>query len=112
MLGGGNDRLFGILCDKLGKPEWKSDPKFVTNADRVKHRDELETLVENITMTKTTDEWLEVLEGCGMPYAKINDVKQTLEHPHGSSHSFIWEFSSTTRTKADFSRTQCKRVTW
>ena len=83
MLGGGNDRLFGILCDKLGKPEWKTNAKFVTNADRVKHRDELETLVEDITMTKTTDEWLEVLEGCGMPYAKINDVKQTLEHEHG-----------------------------
>lgn len=83
MLGGGNDRLFGILCDKLGKPEWVTDPKYVTNADRVKHRDELENLIEAITITKTTDEWLEVLEGCGMPYAKINDVKQTLEHEHG-----------------------------
>lgn len=83
MLGGGNDRLFGILCQKLGKPEWATDPKYVTNADRVKHRDELEDLIEAITVTKTTDEWLDVLEGCGMPYARINDVKQTLEHEHG-----------------------------
>ena len=83
MLGGGNDRLFGILCDKLGKPEWATDPKFVTNADRVKNRKELENLVEAVTITKTTDEWLEVLEGCGMPYAKINDIKQTFEHEHG-----------------------------
>lgn len=88
MLGGGNDRLFGILCDKLGKPEWATDPKYVTNADRVKNRNELENLIEAITITKTTDEWLEILEGCGMPYARINDVKQTLEHEHGASPFF------------------------
>jgi len=104
MLGGGNDRLFGILCDKLGKPEWKSDAKFVTNADRVKHRDELETLIEEITTTKTTDEWLEVLEGCGMPYAKINDVKQTLEHEHGLSHAFGFGLLKKRETRLTFSK--------
>lgn len=83
MLGGGNDRLFGVLCNKLGKPEWASDPKFVTNSDRVKHRVELEDLIETITKTKTTTEWLDVLEGSGMPYAAINDIKATLDHEHG-----------------------------
>lgn len=83
LLGGGNDRLYGILCDKLGKPEWKTDSKFVTNADRVKHRVELEELIETITRTKSTQQWLDHLEGCGMPYAAINDVKATLEHEHG-----------------------------
>lgn len=34
-------------------------------------------------MTKTTQEWLEIFEGSGMPYAAINDIKQTLEHDHG-----------------------------
>lgn len=85
MLGGGNDKLFGIICDKLGKPEWKDDPKFKTNADRVQHREELEQLIEAETKLKTTAEWLQVLEGSGMPYSAINDVKATLEHEHGES---------------------------
>lgn len=97
MLGGGNDRLFGILCDKLGKPEWASDPKYITNADRVKHRDELEDKIEAITATKTTDEWLQVLEGCGMPYARINDVQQTLEHEHGKRFDDIRRKSANKR---------------
>lgn len=97
MLGGGNDRLFGILCDKLGKPEWASDPKYITNADRVKHRDELEDMIEAITVTKTTDEWLQVLEGCGMPYARINDVQQTLEHEHGKRFDDIRRKSANKR---------------
>jgi crotonobetainyl-CoA:carnitine CoA-transferase CaiB-like acyl-CoA transferase len=68
MLGGGNDRLFGILCERLGKPEWTKDTRFATNADRVKHRDELEHLIEEVTATKTTQQWLEILENSSMPY--------------------------------------------
>jgi len=85
MLGGGNDRLFGVLCDRLEKPEWKSDPKFVTNAQRVANRDLLEELITTITKTKTTQEWLEVLEGSGMPYAAVNDIEGTMKHEHGMS---------------------------
>lgn len=87
MLGGGNDRLFGILCERIGKSEWASDPRYKTNADRVKHRDELEDKIEAITKTKSVSEWLAILEGSGMPYAQINDVKGTLEHEHGKIYA-------------------------
>lgn len=82
MLGGGNDRLFGIMCDRLEKPEWKNDSKFATNPERVKNRGELEKLIEDVTQTKTTQEWLDILEGSGMPYAPINDVQTTLQTEH------------------------------
>lgn len=85
LLGGGNDRLFGVLCQRIGKPEWAQDERFKTNGDRVKRRDELEKLIEDITRTKTTQEWIGILEGSGMPYAPINDVKTTLEDEHGES---------------------------
>jgi succinate--hydroxymethylglutarate CoA-transferase len=84
MLGGGNDRLFGVLCQRLNKPEWATDAKFKTNADRVQRREELEEMISEITRTKTTKEWLSILEGSGMPYAPINDVKTTLEDEHGT----------------------------
>jgi succinate--hydroxymethylglutarate CoA-transferase len=66
LLGGGNDRLYGIICDRLGKPEWALDERFKTNALRVQNRDTLEELIENETRQKSTQEWLEVLEGCGL----------------------------------------------
>ncbi|KAK3696180.1 hypothetical protein LTR37_018082 [Vermiconidia calcicola] len=89
MLGGGNDRLYGVLCDCLGKSEWKSDSRFATNAQRVQNREELERLIEEITVTKTTKEWLEVLDGSGMPYSAINDVKATLEHDHTKARNMV-----------------------
>jgi crotonobetainyl-CoA:carnitine CoA-transferase CaiB-like acyl-CoA transferase len=83
LLGGGNDRLYGVLCDKLGKPEWVGDERFKTNALRVQNRDVLEDLIEGETGKKTTKELLDLLEGSGMPYAAINDVQDTLNHEHG-----------------------------
>lgn len=84
LFGGGNDRLFGVLCDRLGHPEWKTDPRFGTNSDRVKHRTDIDGLIEETVKQKTTQEWLEILEGSGMPYAAVNDIQGTLNHSHGT----------------------------
>jgi succinate---hydroxymethylglutarate CoA-transferase len=89
LLGGGNDRLFGVLCEKLEKPEWSQDSRFVTNNLRVKNRAELENMIEAITKKKTTKEWLDILEGSGMPYAAINDVQSTLNHEHSKCERVI-----------------------
>ncbi|OLN88026.1 Succinate-hydroxymethylglutarate CoA-transferase 3 [Colletotrichum chlorophyti] len=91
LFGGGNDRLYGILCEGLGKPEWKDDPKYKTNAQRVANRVELEALIEEITVNRTTGEWLQVFEGRGMPYAAVNDVQGTLEHEHTKARNMVVE---------------------
>lgn len=82
-MGGANDRLFGVLCVGLGVPEWATDERFSTNSSRVANRETLEKGIEDITSTKTTEEWLKIFEGTGLPYAKVNDLKDTLEHEHG-----------------------------
>ena len=91
LLGGGNDKLFNIMCQRLGKTEWSADPRFSTNAARVKHRDELEQQIQAVTESRTTAEWLQVLEGSGMPYAAINDVKGSLEHEHSRARDMVTE---------------------
>jgi len=79
------------LCDGLGRPEWKEDPKFVVNAQRVAHRDELEREIEKVTVTKTTQQWLDVFEGKGLPYAAVNDVLATLTHEHTKARNMVVE---------------------
>jgi succinate---hydroxymethylglutarate CoA-transferase len=91
LLGGGNDRLFGILCDGVGMPEWKTDPKYSVNAQRVANRDELERKIEAITSQRTTQEWLNIFEGKGMPYAAVNDVQGTLNHEHTQARNMVVE---------------------
>lgn len=91
LFGGGNDRLFGILCSGLGRPEWATDPKYNVNSARVANRDELEAKIEAISVTKTTAEWLDVFEGKGMPYAAVNDVQGALNHEHTRARDMVVE---------------------
>lgn len=91
LLGGGNDRLFGILCDGLGRPEWKTDARYSVNSRRVANREALEAEIEKITVLKTTREWLDVFEGKGMPYAAVNDVHDALNHEHTRARGMVVE---------------------
>ncbi|TVY85104.1 Succinate--hydroxymethylglutarate CoA-transferase, partial [Lachnellula suecica] len=91
LFGGGNDRLFGLIVDGLGRPELKTDPKFQVNAQRVANRAELDGLIETITQTKTTKEWLDIYEGSGLPYAAVNDVQGTLNHEHVLARDMVKE---------------------
>ncbi|KAI9704257.1 MAG: hypothetical protein M1836_007118 [Candelina mexicana] len=91
LIGGGNDKLYGILCDKLGKPEWKADRRFSTNPVRVEHRNILESLIEEETKKRTTGQWLALFEGSGMPYAAINDIQGTLSHEQVLAREMIIE---------------------
>lgn len=55
MIGGANDKLFGILCKLLGREEWTTDQRFSTNPLRVKHREELVPMIIEETLDKTTE---------------------------------------------------------
>jgi 3-oxoacid CoA-transferase len=87
-VGGANDRLFGILCERLGKKEWASDARFKSNSDRVANRTVLEALIEAETRRLDTAEWQQRFEGSGLPFAVVNDVKGTMEHEHGMPSLF------------------------
>ncbi|KAL3478801.1 CoA-transferase family III domain-containing protein [Aspergillus californicus] len=88
-VGGANDRLFGILCEKLGKPEWKTDPMFVTNSDRVANRTALEGSIEAVTRQASTAHWQKTFDGSGLPFAVVNDVKGTMEHEHVQAREMV-----------------------
>lgn len=91
LLGGGNDRLFGILSAVLGHPEWTTQPEYATNSARVANRDALEAAIEAITSGKPTAYWLVAFEGKGMPYAAVNDVKDALEHEQSKARNMVVE---------------------
>jgi crotonobetainyl-CoA:carnitine CoA-transferase CaiB-like acyl-CoA transferase len=70
----GNDRLFGRLCQAIGVPELARDPRFLTNADRVEHVDELGAALEGVFGTRPAAEWIETLRAAAVPAGPINDV--------------------------------------
>jgi crotonobetainyl-CoA:carnitine CoA-transferase CaiB-like acyl-CoA transferase len=63
-------------CKVLGAEGLLEDPRFVDNAARVDHRDELTAELESILQARPTAEWLELLEAEGVPAAEVQDVAQ------------------------------------
>ena len=74
MLAAGNDRLFRALSRALAMPELTEDPRFRTNPERVRNRDELVSLLGERLRTRTTAEWSELLSEAGVPAAPVADV--------------------------------------
>jgi crotonobetainyl-CoA:carnitine CoA-transferase CaiB-like acyl-CoA transferase len=69
-----NDALYRRLCSAIELRELAEDERFATNADRVVHRDQLIALLGQRFRQRTTDDWLEVLDGAGVPVGKVRGV--------------------------------------
>ena len=80
-IGAANDRTFCRLCDVLGHPEWATMPEFCTDFERIRHRAELASRIESITITAPRSHWLGLLDGNGIPCGPINDYAQVFDDP-------------------------------
>lgn len=77
----GNDNLFNRFCEVAGCQHLARDPLFATNGKRVENRAALVPLLSAIFAKRTTHEWVEALEGAGVPNGPINDIRQVFEEP-------------------------------
>jgi crotonobetainyl-CoA:carnitine CoA-transferase CaiB-like acyl-CoA transferase len=74
----GNNHQFAKLAEICGHPEWTADPRFADNGSRVANRAEMVKSIAAIIAQKPAAEWLERLEGAGIPAGPINRVTQAL----------------------------------
>ena len=77
----GNDAQFARLASTLDVPFLAGDPRFVSNAERVRNRQELTQILEDRTRTMTRDELLSVLETVGVPAGPINTLNDVFADP-------------------------------
>ena len=55
--------------------------EFKNAKERLKNRDYLNKLIEEVTITKTSDEWVEKLEKVGVPCGPINSIDKVFDDP-------------------------------
>lgn len=77
-----NDPEWQRLCEMvLGKPELVSDPRFVTNTQRVTHRTALRTIIEEVFQGIPSDVVIKKLEEAQIACARMNTLDGFWEHP-------------------------------
>src|SRR5207247_5461439 len=57
-----NDRLFAKPAAALGRTAWATDPRFGTNALRLRHKAAVIPEIQTIMPTRTTGEWVDLLD--------------------------------------------------
>lgn len=77
----GNDGQFRKFCEVAGIAHLAEDPRFANNKSRVAHRAELIPLLRQVTVFRTTAQWVELLERAGVPCGPINDLQQVFADP-------------------------------
>lgn len=69
------------VCEVLGTPELKTDPRFQERDTRKKNRKALTPLLEARLATRPTLEWVEALNAKDVPSGEILDLEAALRQP-------------------------------
>ncbi len=88
-LAAGNDRLFARTAQVMGHPQWATDPRFATGAQRVRNKAELIPLIAAVFLTRQRDEWLAALDIVGVPSGPVNDIGELVASPQMAAVDLI-----------------------
>lgn len=81
IIAAGNNKLFAILCDVMGQPELKEDPRFLEVKDRVANHEPLREIVSAWTQNYTIAEIDQMLNGAGCPASAVNTIDRMVVDP-------------------------------
>lgn len=81
MIGAAGQSIWERCATAMGKPEWIEDPRFRTGRDRMANRPALEAEMEAVLAGGSTEHWVEVLEGAGVPCGPVYDYGQMFADP-------------------------------
>lgn len=84
-----NERQFGRFCMHVGLDSLCADSRFVSNAQRLSHRDALRTEIERVLGDRTRDKLCNELMQLGVPAGPVNTVPEAFAHPH-ARHRQMW----------------------
>lgn len=71
------------------RPELMHDPRYVNATVRAQHFDALYQDLAYIVTTRTTQEWLELLEHADIPHSRVNSLEDLFEDPHLKDTGFF-----------------------
>lgn len=69
------------FCRALGRPEWEHDENLCKDSYRIEHYNEVESLINSVTKTKSTEEWLKIFREYEVAAGPINTIEDLFCDP-------------------------------
>ncbi|MEM9139199.1 MAG: CoA transferase [Pseudomonadota bacterium] len=79
------------LADACERPEWKTDPRFLTSAGLEEYKNDRLAMTQEALKTRTTAEWIQRLEDHDVPCAPVLSRRDMIRHPQLAANALIVE---------------------
>jgi crotonobetainyl-CoA:carnitine CoA-transferase CaiB-like acyl-CoA transferase len=90
-IGGAQQNFFRKLCEMIGRPELADDPRFKTNALRVKNNDEIVAILQEAVRKRSTADWMAALEAEGIPAGPVLHHDEVFADPQILARGMVAE---------------------
>lgn len=94
----GNDTQFARLIKALDVSDLSNDPRFTTNADRVKNKDALIPLLSRQLNKHSTEYWINLLDAAQIPVASINTLDKVFADPQITARHMLVQANDKTHS--------------
>lgn len=88
------DHFWRNLCRAIGMESLADDPRFNSRSKRLENREEVDRILEEAFLKKTTNEWIEIFDEIEVPSGPINTLDKALADPQVLSRNMIIEIDS------------------
>src|SRR5581483_4399872 len=97
VVGGVGDDRWPALCEAVGMPELRDDPRFANAGARKDNLDALYALLDDKFLAKTTGEWIAVLESHDMICAPVATYEDVVRDPQARANGYVTEVDHPTQ---------------
>lgn len=107
-----DEKFWRNLCDAIGRPDLKDDPRTVDNRARVENRGFVVSLLEETFITKTRNEWMAILDEFDIPAAPVNDLAGVFSDPQIEARQMVRTYKHSTAGDIRYPPSPMKYSDW
>ena len=88
-IGGANQANWERVAAVLGHPEWRDDPRFRTNTNRMENLAALTEVMSAILQTRDRADWMREFDAAGVPAGPVHSIGEALSHPQTLARDMV-----------------------
>jgi crotonobetainyl-CoA:carnitine CoA-transferase CaiB-like acyl-CoA transferase len=107
-----DEKFWRNLCDAVGRPDLKEDPRTRDNAARVANRHFVVGILESVFETRSKADWLEILDAHDIPNAAVNDIEDVFSDDQVLARGMVQTYRHPTAGDIRFPPSPIKFSDW
>jgi len=92
----GSEKLWSAFCRTIERPDLEQRPEYATNAERIRNRETLEPLLEDVFRARPVAEWITRLQAAGIPASPVRNFEEVAAHPQSAVRCMFPEMDHAT----------------